>query len=400
MSELIPFFAISLKGSSEDLAEKFQISSFTYEDAREKDSQLTLKITSPNPNVSSAEEFVKGSELVFFFGYRSGELSERRWAVVSDVEPTFYKGGRTEMTVRAFDKGLFMKKKTSDVVFVNKTASQIALSITQSLGMDADIKRTSYKYDFCPQSNRTDFEFLHDLAGREHDYYFGISGNSLIFKPNNYQKPSELTISLGPEDSPAVNFKPKMNHSTVDGAASGSSGHSVLRSDGQAVSEKAKGKDVSLNEHRVFYDADGKRKKVDVVSPDKFTGKKLTAPEPKPGRREIAAENKARRAVRKSVTATLNLIGLPGLKAGQIITVSGVGDSYTGNYMIESVTHQIAQGYTCRAELSSNALRKTVSKTETNKTPGKKNKSVGPDKVEKGKVLSVNYDADGKQIPS
>jgi hypothetical protein len=87
-----------------------------------------------------------------------------------------------------------------------------------------------------------------------------------------------------------------------------------------------------------------------------------------------------------SIHASLETLGMPGLKPGMIINVQGVGELFSGNYIIEGIEHTLAKekGFTTVLRLMRNGLGQIQSAT-----PFKTNLDLAPASASSGGVLML-----------
>jgi len=385
-----PFFDI-FSESDEDLKEKYSIDRITFEEDVEKDDMISFTIHSENDDVLEDEQFSKGAIIKFRFGFLGLDESETRIAHVTDTDCEILNNLHTKMTVRAYDKGQFLKKSTSKKVYSEKTASQIAEAIASMHRLKTEIKATDFQYKQLLQGNRTDFELLKYLASKEEDYQFYIRDNTLYFLPEDLKSDSTITIEAGNTDSRYIKFIAKNRTSQESGAETSAEVSTIDKKTGKEATQtitQESAEDTKLNDFAVPFDADAKEK---ISSSDKKarTGNRIITAEKDPERAKIEVKNTVKKANRKAMKGPLITEGFTKIRAGKIITLGNV-KKYGGNYYVKSVKHDISNsGYLTTAELQTNALKKATSKTATSKATGSKNKTTGPEKPDTRREIVI-----------
>lgn len=380
-----PFFDIFSEGDV-DLKELYGITEMSFKEDIEKDNELSFSIQSANDEILEEEAFNKGTVIKFRYGLLGIDESETRYAEIADVDCTIFNDLRVSMTVRAYDKGQFLKKAVSKKVHENTKASDIASAIANNHRMKSDITATSFTYKSIPQGNRTDFEFLKYLATKEPDYQFYVQDQTLIFKPEDLKSDAELSIEAGNPNTRFISFKPKSRTTQNSGAESSAQIQTIDPVTGETIAQSLTAddaEDTNLNDYPANLQADSNAKDTTARA-----GKSITSAEKDPERLEIEAKNTIKQARRKALQGTLNLEGFTKVRAGKILTLSGL-KKYAGNYYVRAVTHRVStQGFLTTAELQTNAVKKPTAQTGTSQVSGSKNKSTGAENPDTRREIS------------
>lgn len=391
-----PFFEILLKEPEERITEKYGIFAMSFERSFEKDNKLELSVNSKNIAVLQDAWVQKGSELIFYYGTREGEnlfnQSPKHLVKVSKLtNVNINNAGHTSFTVLAFDQGHFVKKRKSVKIWKNKTASEIIKEICDFHLLKTLIKPTTKRYENFPQANLTDWEFMKLLKSRENDYDLWVNGETLYFQPNNYKQESSFTIRLGDTENGleklTIEFpeqKEQADETTI----------TTLSPSGEPLTKKidkdsAEG-NTRLNDFPIPYDEDAKLKSRKPAEAKNRTGTKLATADKDPQVISNMVNNAYKEAERKSVIIHLSLEGskYSNVSQGTIFTLADAA-LFTGNYFITDVKDVITGGgaYRVSIKAQSNTLRKPISKTETEKVIGSKNKTTGETGKVKRKIL-------------
>jgi phage protein D len=374
---------------------------FSFEESLGKDNYLMLKFQDIKTDFLDLEWLTEGTVLVFNFGFLgTEEQSQKRYAEILDIEPTYQR--TIDVTVKCTDKGLVMKKKMSNIVWQDVTASDIAKTIAGWYGLETDIESTTYKYTALPQANRTDWELLKYLATQEKSGNFSIwiNDNTLYFKELDLTKEATVTFTYADGNGKVISFKPKSKKSNQSSAAGGSQVTGFDLDTNTTTTEKADNSNLANNKALGKYKFNANGEGGYVKADDKnavATGKNTFVAIPNKDRLKNTANSEVKKANLEGLEATLNLEGEPRINAGDIITIAGVAKRHLGNYLVQSVRHTISGGgFLTTLELKKNATAKNES---AGKVSGSVNDSKGTDKPNEKKALkNKKFDANGKAL--
>lgn len=222
----VPFYRIFIDET--DISDF--VSRFSYEDCINEDDLLKFSIQSPPKEFLEKNLLKVGKKIMFQYGYFGAAVSPLRLAIIKDIEYNYEK--TISISITALDIGNNMKQGqqydgvTGTVIWVNKTASQIATVIAENYGLKTDkIETTNYVYDILPQGNKTDFELLNYLAQREKNgsFRFFIKDNYLNFNRLALEKAMSISLKFVFGEN-IISFKPSLKDSQKDGSSAGVSG--------------------------------------------------------------------------------------------------------------------------------------------------------------------------------
>lgn len=292
-----------------------------------------------------------------------------------------------------------------------------------------------------PQESKTYMDFLQMLAAKEKDgnYICFVSGDDLHLVTRNLDEISKNTITVGQDDN-LIRFSIRWRETTAPDSANevGAGAHKVnvtsaannivlgntgiytatgavylkdksgqrtllIREDGRFTPEARKvlGKDALTTIQQTTKDAakyaSANPQNVQKVGTATYVplsknrettvnnalasitnGSELFAPE---SQEEQETKNHAnsihKTAAQKVLTAELQEYGNPFRRMNTIITVAGVATRFVGNWLIETVSHEVGSGdYITKCMLSKNGLKKggvPVKGTTNTKAGDKKN---------------------------
>ena len=285
------------------------------------------------------------------------------------------------------DLGIDLKKGTSKEVYEEVTASQIAQQIADKYSLVGVIDTTTHVYDSLAQGGKTDYELLSSLAGQEEDgeFQFYTHQGTLFFQRVQLDTPAVSTYTWRDAEGTVQAFQPRSNAITKDLASASVAMVSESVASAQQmveeVNEANEPANVKFGEFTNSFNK-GKEKK------SKQVGKQLFAPATNQKMANNIAAQVKKTAQRRDMTASLSLEGDPKLRAGDIITMSGVAKRHRGNWYVEEITHQLGVrgSFTTSLNMWKNGAAKSVAPAPIAEvTPAVVNDTVGePPEVSSG----------------
>jgi phage protein D len=371
-----PFFRISVADTGEDITDLCD--GLDYEESAEKDDLLNITIKTKNVFLIDEEWLAVGEKLYFIFGYKGGFQSGRYVATIADVDIDY--GVLTTIKIKCSDAGAFAKNTTSNKIWKDVTATNIAEQLADKYDLTLQANPTSKKYSQLPQGNKNDFDFLREVAQKE-NLQFYIASDQLIFKPRDLLKASIRTYTLGVD---ILKFKPSTKTSKDAPSSQAAQSTSINPVDGSINTQKVTNtdKENALQGSYVIDYAKGKTTKVSRKQDSKETETVLN-PSSDSGETKKQLANRVQNSMQNAIKATLEVEGDPNLKVNEIITIAAVAKKHEGNYLIVSIKHRINRGgYFCTVELSKNATGKSVTaKKEQKGSEQLDNNSIGNSKT-------------------
>lgn len=384
---LKPFFEITTK---DDVVITDFVTSFNFTDTIKGESTLSLTFKDKDITFLDNDFLKQGTELFFVFGYKNGNRSSKRIAVITESSPVF--GNSIDVSVKARDKGLHLKKNTAQTVYKDKTASQIAQIIAEKYSFDTDIEESEINYPVYPQGNKSDMALLRELA-KKNDFTFFIRDATLHFKKNLLKSDSVRTFTYKDANDIVSRFSPKASYVNLSNAAKSVTVQGIDPQTNQPFSETVTSDNVqddvkagkeevvsfafdtstTQNKPRQTPQAESS-KQIDVQGQIAATGQTSKEEAVK------EATKKLKSAQLSSIEADLDLSILePLVVAGDVITMAGLGNTYNGNYLIEEVNQSISYGSAkTTLKMVRNATNKAISVNSKQVAKGtEKNTSVG-----------------------
>ncbi|WP_375560262.1 phage late control D family protein [Bernardetia sp. OM2101] len=396
-----PFYKVFIASTGEDITPF--VDSFSYEDTLEKDDLLRISVTLKNVFEIDEDWIAIGEKLNFFFGYIGGLQTEIKVAKISDFDTPY--GDVIKLKIDATDVGQFMKEEFSNKIHNEKTLSELVQEIADKYSLKAEIIETKKKYSYLPQAQKSDFDFLTQLAKRE-NLVFRVTGETLILEKRNLLKESIKTYTWRKD---IISFHPKVKYSKQDSSSQKTTSFSLNPQTNAIQKSEAKSDDKDkekLGEYEVKVDANGNQTKV-------FPKKKAEAEKSEDGKLVQGSVDKAENdgLVNKiqedkslgNVTAILVVEGNPILKAGQVLTIAGVAKKHEGNWKIVCVKTDITAGayYKTTCDLKKNATNKSVTNVQPDKASTKSqavNDSQGSTQTNEAQSEVLFFDQNSKRI--
>lgn len=297
-------------------------------------------------------------------GY-GAKLTRMTQGSVTTLEPTFSAAGPATLTVRALNVLHRLRDKKRSQHWFNKRESEIAKSI-KTLNDPATQRKLTVRVsdqalskeqplEYVAQDTQYDIDFLF-MRARLAGYVVFVDVETqangkieqfLYFGPSDDKHPRVRDVTYELEWGKSLNeFKP------------------VLSTAQQVKSVEVRSWDRQKNlaiRAKVGLDDPAIRINRDLVGlltqPGCQPREEVVANEPQPTERQ--AKKRARAILsdrlKEMVTAHGSTVGLPDLRAGQRITVKGVGSRFSGTYFVTETTHTIndagyATQFTARRE--------------------------------------------------
>jgi phage protein D len=266
------------------------------------------------------------------------------------LEPAFPSGAAPTLTVRALNVLFKLRTRQYRTHWTSKKISEVAEDIGRrqtggSRRFPIDIRTSSTakqnepQLDYVAQENQYDIDFLL-LEARKIGYTVYVDRESsqrgrgkefLYFGPSNERQ----------QGRPDVQYELKWGISLIDFTPKLSTAQQVKsvevrswnRQTNEAIRKKAELKDAGVNQDLLYLlDQDGCEPREEVV-----TNEPMHTPE-QAKRRAVAILSER---VKQLVEATGTTVGLPNLRAGQRIRITGVGARFSGTYFVVKTTHTI-----------------------------------------------------------
>ncbi len=135
-----------------------------------------------------------GKEVTVKMGYDDNK-SEVFFGIIETVEMISRRDKGGELEITAFDKSYNMRRAKKTFKWTDKTYTQVVKEIGGKYGLTLDCDDTSTELPLIVQMNKTDFEFIEQLAA-EMSYNAFVLGDNLYFKDFSESSMKDCLLSL------------------------------------------------------------------------------------------------------------------------------------------------------------------------------------------------------------
>ena len=402
-----PTFIIEIEGHrlSKDITH--EITSFTFEDNEEEMDVMEISITDRYLQFVDDPLFQEGNEVFARFGY-AGDLSQRKVAVIKEIDYDFPETGEPTIKLKAYDKGHKLTGKQIQRIWQKPAPgilySEIAEKIAAEHGLKPIVTKTIGRHLRVVQSNISDALFLKQLAAKSRDrdgkgvtgYVFYVQDHELHFHPRHLEKrPAVVLEYFMDREGVLRSFTPSTQSQTVKGAGTETKAVGVDPRKKSHIEHKANNAATpdrtSLGKKTYLVDGntgEGKyRNQESGRIVQSFERSEGFHEKPKQEPAQDKAESHFKKAEMRQVEATATTIGIPTLVAKQNIEIRGVGRKFSGVYYCTCVRHIFQDGYSCELKLKKNALGKGAG-SKAAEVKGKRNEHQASKHAKKQSVKS------------
>ena len=291
------------------------------------------------PDVCTVQIAYPGGEGVDSLPFEIGAEIEVRLGAIQALAPvTLFKGqamtiepewgaGGCSVTVRAYDRSHVLHRSRKVRTFQNQTSSDIVEKIVREAGLQPDCEPSGEPHDFVQQDNETDWDFAWRLAERI-GFELVADGSTIAFRR---PAPASTTALAYPDTLRA--FSPRITAvQQVDEVT-------LLAQDPKTKQTI----DVSATRPNLVTHIGVTRDSV----VEAFGGGAIhvaTEPVKTKGEAQVLVQALLDKHARGYVAAEGVAPGNPGIKAGTLVDVSGVGQKFSGTYLVASSRHVLRSG--------------------------------------------------------
>lgn len=267
---LSPFYKVFTGDEKREITE--MISNFRFEDVNEEDNLLELRCNAANIDFIDDTAMDVGKEIVFFYGFIGGKQSGKRIAKIKDTDTTYTDS--IQFIIKCTDQGFILKKRTSLVIYEEKTTSEIVKEIAQKFNFIYNVTKTTTKHTI-PQGGKNYYTFLKYLATKE-GFRFFVKDNTIYFIDRDLAQESKRSYTYGDPDGIVRRFRPQNKEKDGSNNTVGSLGiDSESNSLFELFSRNDNTKESGLGKRYVNYDANGNELQVS----DSDGGKHIVTPD-------------------------------------------------------------------------------------------------------------------------
>jgi Bacteriophage probable baseplate hub protein len=292
--------------------------------------------------------FDPGSEIELWMGYHDSSLSLMITGEIVELRPSFPSAGQPTLVIHGLDLLHQLRKEQQSKAWVAKTDTEIARQIASDLGIalapqSPDVLALEPRYDYLIQDNAYDIIFLLDRARRigydlrvlEAGTDGSVQDRQLYFAPSTSVQRPTYELVWGKS---LVEFQPSLSTANQVG--------SVVVRGWDAVNKQKFEHTATLDDlktrglgpqgrNQTLYRSFSDRKEVVAT---KIVASQAEA--------EQLALQTLQLIAKGLVTGTASVVGLPDLRTGNVVMISGIGTRFDGRYFVTDSTHTISDaGY-------------------------------------------------------
>lgn len=274
--------------------------------------------------------FKYGNDISIHLGYAQ-RLYPMLEGKIHKIDASFSQGAAPTFTVEGSDRAYkFLMNRGESNVFREQTDSEIVRSISHKAGVNADVEPTTVRHaEKIKRGGTSYFEFMQDLA-RDNNYELTLSGRDLYFGPGQGNRHPVLPLAWGRE---LISFNPVINTSRlvseVRVRAWDRSRRETIEGCAQAGEEGGQGggdRHASQVARETYGDV------VEVIT-DRPVQDSEDARQ--------AALSRLREVNSEFIEGSGDTIGIPEMKPGFRLQLSGLGPWFSGRYNVQRVSHRI-----------------------------------------------------------
>jgi phage protein D len=281
----------------------------------------------------ASDLFKYGNDISIHLGYAQ-RLYPMVEGKIQKIDASFSQGMAPTFTVEGSDRAYhFLTNRGESHVFNDQTDNEIVRAIASKAGLSAVVERTAVRFaEKVKQGGMSYFEFMQDLA-RENSYELTLSGRDLYFGPGLGNRHPVVPLAWGRE---LISFNPVINTARL---VSEVRVRAWDRSRREAIEECARagdegnqgGGDRCASEivHETFGDV------VEVITDQPVQDSEDA---------RQAASARLREVNSDFIEGSGDTIGIPEMKPGFRLLLSGLGPWFSGLYTVKRVSHRIDAG--------------------------------------------------------
>ena len=304
-----------------------------------KISKASVTILGGNSFQNTFEEsqksmFEPGVEIEISMGYDQkntmvfkGIISKHALKIESGYEKYNYKN---KLVLECADKALKMTFEKKSEIFEKKKDSEIITTILADTGVSKEVDSTDYKHEFLTQFNITDWDFVLKRAK---------ANGLLVLNANNKVTVTKATI----DGSPAAKIIYGDGAISFDAEVDSTLQVQDVETKSWDLFKEEEVKQTGTEPSALSQPGDLSGKKLGkVFSPNKISQTyhaPIESGELKTLADAIMVESRMTR-----VRGVVSFRGIPEVKLGGVITLSGFGARFEGDVLVTSVTHQMYEG--------------------------------------------------------
>jgi phage protein D len=356
----VPYFQVKIAGRPQGQDVVRDIQQVSYKDNITEIDSFDITINNWDAQTraykySDSDLFDPGKELELWMGYYGKDkLRLMVRGQITALHPSFPSGGGSTLAISGLNVLHKLRTKQESHSYESKTDSEIAEEVADRLGIDiqTDSAPDEKRFDYLFQDNQYDIIFLMERARRiGYDLFVdeqgqnGQAGQPLLRFGRSLQV-RQVTYKLTYGRS-LIEFKPELTTANQVSEVTVRGWDAVNK---KKIEQTAKRSEISVK----GVGAAGGQAAIEQSFNQR---KEIVAT--KPIESDAEAKTLALRTLEENakdmVKGSGSTVGLPDLRAGNVVTIDGLGKRFSGRYFITSSTHAMGDGgyttqFECRRE--------------------------------------------------
>ena len=360
----VPHFEVKLRGRPLGRDVIRDILQVTYKDSAEEIDSFEIEINNWDAETldfkySDDRLFDPGQKAELWMGYYGKDnLKLMIRGEITSLRPSFPAGGQPKLTISGLNLLHHLRTQQESHVYENKKDSEIADEIGKRLGIkvvtNPAARAVEVVYPYLIQNNQYDIIFLMErarIAGYDLFVQEDPGGDSsLLFGPTLDLKRTTYLLVYGQS---LIEFQPNLTTANQVGQVTVRGWDAKNKQPIEVTVKRSdiKNKGVGDRGGQKFIEQSFDQKKEVMAG--------------KPVESKAEAEKIARDTLEKiaqdMIKGSGSTIGVPDLRAGSAVQIGGLGDRFSGRYMITATTHTCGDsGYTTQFECRREETASTV----------------------------------------
>lgn len=298
--------------------------------------------------------FDPGKELELWVGYYGRDRLQRMiTGEITSLRPTFPASGQPTLAISGLNLLHRFRKKQESRAYENMTDSEIARDIAGRLDVDLRTdpaaEATEERFEYLFQDNEYDILFLLNRARRIGYDLFVEEGDEpgsrrLYFGPSTRMERPTYELDYGRS---LIQFQPNLSTANQVGKVTVKGWDAKKK---EPITYTAKRSELATK-------GVGKEGGSDAIENAVESREEVITDRPvhTPDEAKTLAIETLERIAKDLVTGTGSVVGLPDIRAGGVLQLTGLGKRFSGRYFVTTTTHAVNDsGYTtqfgCRRE--------------------------------------------------
>jgi len=261
--------------------------------------------------------------------------------------------GAPQFIIEGSDRLLRLMRKHNTRSFLDQKSSEVIKKLGGDHGISVSCDDSGAVEPYILQNNLSDFDFLSEMAA-EAGMEFHMSDGKLICGKPDYGQSPEYELSWGLD---LIAFRPRFSSasaaSKIEVCGWDPKTKKPIKATASPPGAKAGGKST--------VDASGSLARVVQVTAN------VTSQE----EAERLAKSLVAKGLEQGVTALCESNGIPKLRLGSMVTLTGVGKGLSGDYMVTTVKHRLdARGFLTFFEVRRNEFKGAEPETKEYEAAG------------------------------